>query len=92
MCNNEFKFWLRPVKNNAYKSCILCNIEFTAELTVIKNHKESVKHKERVKDKDSIKKSAVDKFFNIDSPLELQTKEAEIKICAFLSAHNTSFL
>lgn len=67
-------------------------MEFTAELTVIKNHKESVKYKAKVKDKNSTKKSVVDKFFNIDSPLELLTKEAEIKICAFLSAHNISFL
>ncbi|CAI6352736.1 unnamed protein product [Macrosiphum euphorbiae] len=42
----EFKTWLRPDLDNPNKAhCIKCNISFTAELTVIKNHAKGKKHK-----------------------------------------------
>ncbi|CAH1114758.1 unnamed protein product [Psylliodes chrysocephalus] len=69
--------------------CRACNLEFTAELTVIKNHAKSLKHALKVK---ALPNTTITAMFNKpETSLQTQSKIAEIKITGFLTEHNISF-
>lgn len=94
LTDNDLKNWLARVPNNIYRArCIMCNVEFTAEVTVIKNHKKGSKHQAKVNLTSGVKTNALDSFVTqIPATLLKQAKLAEIKICGFLAEHNISFL
>lgn len=67
--------------------CRACNLEFNAEVTVIKNHSKSTKHTQKMK---SVQKTSIVNMLNKPDTSQTQTKVAEIKITAFLAEHNIS--
>lgn len=86
----EFRLWLRPDEHNLYKAkCEKCDVTMkSAELTVIKNHAKTDKHKKNCAENRKEVQKTLTKFV---SPIDDQVLQAEIKLCAFLVAHNISF-
>lgn len=66
--------------------CISCDTEFSADLTVIKNHAKGEKHKKNVLKKDQTRK--VSDMFKANNQEEDQVRCAEIKIAALIAEHN----
>lgn len=90
----NFKHWLGPVKNNPLKAyCKLCDAEISAEITVIKRHRECEKHKRLSAEVgygsnqrtlfQCLNKRTID-------PLQQQIKVAEIRTSAFIAENNLS--
>lgn len=96
MSRPEFKKWLRPDATNPFKAqCSKCNINFTAELTVIKNHAKGKKHTLIDLNTSSGSQNKIKQFTSIkshkDTLLENNVKSAEIKLCGFFAEHNIPF-
>nr|XP_014353788.1 PREDICTED: uncharacterized protein LOC106706833 [Latimeria chalumnae] len=88
-----FSGWLQPVNGNTGKvRCRCCNIQFTAEHTVLKNHAKSNKHQEKSKCLAPTQKSIMQCTQVKPNPekLKLETgiKTAELKLAGFLAEHN----
>uniref|UniRef100_H2ZRS9 DUF4371 domain-containing protein n=1 Tax=Latimeria chalumnae TaxID=7897 RepID=H2ZRS9_LATCH len=88
-----FSGWLQPVSGNTGKArCRCCNIQFTAEHTVLKNHAKLNKHQENSKCLAPTQKSIMQCMQVKPNPekLKLETgiKTAELKLAGFLAEHN----
>uniref|UniRef100_H3BFK0 DUF4371 domain-containing protein n=1 Tax=Latimeria chalumnae TaxID=7897 RepID=H3BFK0_LATCH len=91
--NPLFSGWLQPVSGNTGKArCRCCNIQFTAEHTVLKNHAKSNKHQEKSKCLAPTQKSITQCMQVKPNPeklkLETAIKTAELKLAGFLAEHN----
>lgn len=75
--------------------CIKCNISFTAELTVIKNHAKGKKHKKIASASSVCSQNIIKKFTappsHADTLLNDNVKIAEIKLAGFVAEHNIAF-
>lgn len=88
----QFSPWLAPDTNVTKARCKWCDITMTADVSIIKMHKASKRHE---KNDNSKSKSNLHNFFKPQSAqtqLEANIKNAEIKICGFLAAHNIPYL
>lgn len=91
MKNTIFSTWLSPESLNLYKAlCTICNVTFTAEVTVVKNRSKSKSHNT------AINSIANRKTINLYSQPTLtiqnhHVSRAEIKISSFLAEHNIPF-
>jgi len=44
--NSQYKYWLKPDSNDVFRAkCSMCNKDFRADISVIKNHANGSKHK-----------------------------------------------
>ncbi|XP_031334601.1 zinc finger BED domain-containing protein 5-like [Photinus pyralis] len=89
--DSRFKGWLVKSKEGEKARCRACNAEFTAEITVIKNHAKSSKHILKIKAAPNTTIASMLNKRENEISLQTQSKAAEIKITGFLSEHNISF-
>ncbi|KAJ2937693.1 hypothetical protein O0L34_g17504 [Tuta absoluta] len=91
-----FSPWLKPAPNDNTKArCTWCNVGMRADISVIKLHKNSKKHLKTGSALRSTNKSAMLRYVTptpeTTNCLEINGKDAEIKLCGFIAAHNIAF-
>ncbi|KAL1505917.1 hypothetical protein ABEB36_005366 [Hypothenemus hampei] len=87
----RFKGWITSsnkgkniTADNSKAKCLACNIEMTAEVTVLKNHSNSAKHMSKTKSLPT-QCSITDMFKKTDTTLEHQITIAEMKLTGCLA-------
>ncbi|KAJ2940823.1 hypothetical protein O0L34_g10072 [Tuta absoluta] len=93
---HNFSPWLKPAPNdNTRARCTWCNVGMRADISVIKLHKNSKKHLKTGSAFRSTNKSAMLRYVTptpeTTNCLEINVKDAEIKLCGFIAAHNIAF-
>lgn len=87
--------WLAPdPKDTAKAVCKWCTSSLVADITLIKKHRDTNKHLKELKQRQNIPPNAMHRFLtsnNKENDFDLNVKDAEIKLCAFLAAHNIPF-
>lgn len=91
----QFKHWLRPVASDQYRAqCTLCDSSFRADISMVKRHFSGDKHKLKASSGTFKGRELMNNFIakgNTINPLNKQIKHAEIKLSAFVAAHNMPF-
>lgn len=82
-----------PDKDPYKAACKHCRTAMVAELTNLKTHAKGIKHKQ-METAGTIKQKPITSFVQTDKNTELKQniQRAEIKLSAFMSEHNISFL
>lgn len=86
--------WLAPdPKCNTKARCTWCNVSFVADICLIKNHGGTKKHKKNESAYESAQNpvNMMNKYFKPHSNSEKTVKNAEIKLCGFMAAHNIPY-
>lgn len=90
----DFKSWLKRDPDNPYKGkCRHCNVNFTVEIAVIRNHAKSRTHQTKIGSvsKQPSLNTFVQQAQNDDTSAGTSVKRAEIKMSAFMVNHNISY-
>lgn len=95
LLNKEYCDWLRKDNRDLSKAiCNVCNTSFSAEISVIKRHKEGTKHVSNLKRcsaSTSKKQQSIISAFKSTPTNEKQLlKTSEIKLAAFVAEHKLS--
>lgn len=83
---------MRSIPDNPYKAeCSVCNIIINADKTSLLRHKTRIKHQKALK-KQTLTSHKIDSFLsNTETKSDIQAKEAEIALCAFIAEHNLPY-
>ncbi|KAL5237562.1 hypothetical protein ACI65C_004972 [Semiaphis heraclei] len=91
MDHQDFKDWLAPVIGEPLRAkCKICEIELTAELTVLKKHKISQKHKLYARSIKHVKTPINNYFDSKNIKIQEKINRAEMLLCGFIAEHNLS--
>ncbi|CAG5001997.1 unnamed protein product [Parnassius apollo] len=95
LLNKEYSDWLRKDNRDLSKAvCNVCNTSFSAEISVIKHHKEGTKHVNNLKrcsaSTSKKQQSIVSVFKSMPTNEKQLVKTSEIKLAAFVAEHKVS--
>lgn len=87
--------WLGPDPRNPTKAiCKWCNSSLVADITLIKKHKDTNKYIKELEACKTTSSNALQQYVkpqNTSISLNENVKNAEIRICGFITAHNIPF-
>jgi len=89
----KFRTWLEPSKKGEhYYRCKLCGDDNKGGISAVKKHMSSQKHQYVSKSAQNVRPiNEINSAFAKTAVIDEKVKVAELKICMFISEHNTSF-
>jgi len=91
---SQYKYWLKPVSNDVFRAkCSMCNKDFRADISVIKNHANGSKHKLMMCNAKPKSQNSLQMFIDKSrvDPLGDKVKDAELLLSSYVAAHDMPF-
>lgn len=92
--NSKFKYWLKSVIDDVFRAKYsICNKDFRADISVIKNHASGSKYQLMIRNAKSKAQNALQMFIDKSrvDPMGEKVKDAELLLSNYVAAHGMPF-